>query len=278
MHALNRILLLRFCFFTVYSMGMQVQRALEFALSSGSRNLILRRPPFLQFFEKLQTVKDDAGQHPLDIPLLAPWYVWLVCVISFCMLVAAGGMVGVYSTVLKDEAVYSNVQPADDFDHEPDYPHCIYNIAIGLGTAGILIILLRLMDASYYRAKLLPSPLYEWAQSFYKDPLEPLEGSCVYACGTCTWPCRRTVQPKAQPQTPSQTQSQKQGSAEDSQEHEQEEETEQKTEPEQKKKPERSHSITSEGSTRTEVKQHQFCDRRAAPVITMRSRSLHTER
>jgi hypothetical protein len=98
--------------------------------------------------------------------------VWLVCVISFCMLVAAGGMVGVYEKVLKNEEDRADVQPADDYDHPADYEDAAYNVAVGLGISGILIIMLRLLDTSYYRAKLLPSPLYEWSQALYDSPPE----------------------------------------------------------------------------------------------------------
>jgi hypothetical protein len=120
--------------------------------------------------------------------------VLLVCVISFCMLVAAGGMVGVYEKVLKDDADETDVQPADDFDHIADYDHSAHNIAIGLGISGILIIALRLLDTSYYRAKLLPSPFYERLQSFYKEAPEVNRLTLVQACAPRNWPCNPWAQ------------------------------------------------------------------------------------
>lgn len=111
-----------------------------------------------QFFEQLQSVVKDPGPHPLDIRQLSPFYIWLVCLISFFMLAASNGMTGIYNKVINEES---------------DLSYSEKKVANGLGSVGILIIVLRLMDKAYYRYRLLPSPIYDWFERFYDPNYKP---------------------------------------------------------------------------------------------------------
>lgn len=71
------------------------------------------------------------------------------------MLVASNGMVSIYKHILDDQ--------------ESDVSYAEKKIANGLGATGILIIVVRLMDKAYYREKLLPSPIFEWADGLYQS-------------------------------------------------------------------------------------------------------------
>jgi hypothetical protein len=100
-----------------------------------------------------------AGPHPLDLRRLSPVYIWLVCLISFFMLVASNGIVGIYEHVL-------NI-------HEGDVSYNEKKVANGLGGVGILIIVLRCMDKLYYREKVLPTAVFDWVEQFYADDVAP---------------------------------------------------------------------------------------------------------
>jgi hypothetical protein len=113
-----------------------------------------------QFFEQLQTFVKVAGPHPLDLRRLSPVYIWLVCLISFFMLIASNGIVGIYEDVLGF--------------HAGDVIYNEEKVANGLGGVGILIIVLRCMDKMYYREKLLPTSWFVWIeQQFYVDQATP---------------------------------------------------------------------------------------------------------
>jgi hypothetical protein len=86
------------------------------------------------------------------VRLLSPFYIWLVCLISFFMLVASNGMVGIYEHVL---------------DNNVDLSYSEKKVANGLGTVGILIIVLRMLEKEYYRSKLLAPKTFACVQTLY---------------------------------------------------------------------------------------------------------------
>jgi hypothetical protein len=90
---------------------------------------------------------------------LSPLYIWLVCLTSFFMLIASNGLVGTFDYVLNNES--------------GDISYNQKKVANGLGGAGILIIVLRVLDKMYYRQKVLPTAVFDWVQQFYFDDAVP---------------------------------------------------------------------------------------------------------
>jgi hypothetical protein len=102
----------------------------------------------------------EAGTHPLDLRRLSPIYIWLVCLTSFFMLVASNGIVGIYEHIL-------DIQQSEDISYNQK------KVANGLGSVGILIIVLRCMDKMYFRQKVLPTTVFAWVEKFYVDDSVP---------------------------------------------------------------------------------------------------------
>lgn len=117
----------------------------------------------MQYFEPLQSYTKPEGPHPLDIQKLSPVYVWLVCLISFFMLIAANGMVEVYDEIADKGASGLN---------ERDLYYEKQKVSNGLGTVMLLIIATKLLDKVYYRERILPDPFFSWLNKFYTDAEE----------------------------------------------------------------------------------------------------------
>jgi hypothetical protein len=86
-------------------------------------------------------------------------YVWLVCLISFFMLVAGNGMVELYGQVAGSTVISLT---DEDLSYQKE------KVANGLGAVTILMIIIKIMDKVYYRERLLPDPLFTWLDAFYK--------------------------------------------------------------------------------------------------------------
>jgi hypothetical protein len=113
-----------------------------------------------QYFEPLQSYTKPAGVHPLDIQKLNPLYVWLICLVSFNMLVAGNGMSKLYGVI----AGSSSTQLSDgEIRYQQE------KVSIGIGSVIILIIVIKVLDKVYYRERLLPDPLYSWLEGLYTD-------------------------------------------------------------------------------------------------------------
>ena len=117
----------------------------------------------MQYFEPLQSYTKPEGPHPLDIQKLSPVYTWMVCLISFFMLIAGNGMVEVYQEISEKSA--SGLTTRDLYYEKQ-------KVSNGLGTVTLLIIATKLLDKVYYRERLLPDPFFSWLNRFYTDAEE----------------------------------------------------------------------------------------------------------
>lgn len=117
----------------------------------------------MQYFEPLQSYTKPEGPHPLDVQKLYPIYVWLVCVASFFMLVAANGMVQLYG-----ELGYHDISTLDD----RDLFYAKQKVANGLGSVTLVIIAIKILDKVYYRENLLPARVSQWLEGFYQQTEE----------------------------------------------------------------------------------------------------------
>jgi hypothetical protein len=92
-----------------------------------------------QYFEPLQSYTKPAGVHPLDIQKLNPLYVWLICLVSFNMLVAGNGMSKLYGVI----AGSSSTQLSDgEIRYQQE------KVSIGIGSVIILIIVIKVLIKS----------------------------------------------------------------------------------------------------------------------------------
>ena len=107
------------------------------------------------------------GPHPLEVQKLNPIYVWLVCLVSFFMLVAANGMVELYGNEAVNASTASGLGLTN---HQIDYQK--QKVSNGLGSVTILIIIIKILDKVYYRERLLPEPFFSWLDMFYKKAAE----------------------------------------------------------------------------------------------------------
>lgn len=112
-----------------------------------------------QRFEPLQSYTKPEGPHPLDVQKLSPVYIWLVCLISFFMLIASNGMVQLYQEIANHSEYYSSTR---------DLRYDQQKVSNGLGSVMLLIIVLNVLDKVYYRERWLATPLFNWLNSFYK--------------------------------------------------------------------------------------------------------------
>lgn len=117
----------------------------------------------MQYFEPLQSYTKPEGPHPLDIQQLNPIYVWLVCLVSFFMLIAGNGMVELYGQVAENSYIHLS---SSDLRYQKE------KVAIGLGSVTLLIILIKVLDKVYYRERLLPDAVFSWLDKFYKNTEE----------------------------------------------------------------------------------------------------------
>lgn len=117
----------------------------------------------VQYFEPLQSYTKPEGLHPLDVQKLSPVYVWLVCLASFFMLVAAQGMGQLYG-----DLAYSGAGGLNN----RDLLYAKQKVANGLGSVTLIIIAIKMLDKLYYRERLLPARVYKWLQRFYEDAEE----------------------------------------------------------------------------------------------------------
>jgi len=117
----------------------------------------------MQYFEPLQSYTKPEGPHPLDVQKLYPIYVWLVCIVSFFMLIAANGMQQLYG-----ELGYHDISHLDD----RDLYYAKQKVANGLGSATLVIIAIKILDKVYYRERLLPARVSQWLEGFYRETEE----------------------------------------------------------------------------------------------------------
>lgn len=117
----------------------------------------------MQYFEPLQSYTKPEGPHPLDVQKLYPIYVWLVCVVSFFMLIAANGMQQIYG-----ELGYHDISHLND----RDLYYAKQKVANGLGSATLIIIAIKILDKVYYRERLLPARVSRWLEGFYRETEE----------------------------------------------------------------------------------------------------------
>lgn len=118
----------------------------------------------------MQSVVANLGVHPLEVRLLCPFYIWINGLLSFFMLVASNGMVTIFNKLLAQENHGSADETAAEHQTETiDSSYAEKRVFNGLGSAIILIVILRLMDTSYYRKKLIPDCWFPWFESFYNS-------------------------------------------------------------------------------------------------------------
>jgi hypothetical protein len=106
---------------------------------------------------------------------LSPIYVWLVCLTSFFMLIAANGMVEIYKEIGAPLCVHLNHR---DLNYEKQ------KVANGLGSVVLLIIIMKLLDKVYYRERLLPTFAFNWLNQFYSDAEATLKPQSSNDAGT----------------------------------------------------------------------------------------------
>jgi hypothetical protein len=89
---------------------------------------------------------------------------WLVCLASFFMLIAANGMVQLYGDVAYPSQ--------SSLDSTQDVHYAKQKVAYGLGSATLIIIAIKILDKVYYRERLLSTQVYNWLDGFYKQAEE----------------------------------------------------------------------------------------------------------
>lgn len=121
----------------------------------------------LQFFEPIHTSFKSGGAHPLEVQKLHPIYTWLVCLISYMMLIGVTGLVELYSTIEpEEEETHSDdaVGGSDLADHQ--------NVIGGFAVLIPLVVVLKIVEQEDYRDQLLWARPRAWLQSFYTQAQE----------------------------------------------------------------------------------------------------------